>query len=88
MSSKPLDGIVVVALEQAIAAPYCSSRLGDAGARVIKIERPEGDFARGYDQAVHGESSLFDSLRRSSTTDSLPRLIQTKYEDSPCTAWS
>ncbi|MBL8324286.1 MAG: CoA transferase [Rubrivivax sp.] len=55
----PLAGVLVVALEQAVAAPYCSSRLADAGARVIKIERPEGDFARGYDTAVHGESSYF-----------------------------
>ncbi len=64
MSTKPLDGIVVVALEQAVAAPYCSSRLADAGARVIKIERPEGDFARGYDTAVHGESSYFVWINR------------------------
>ncbi len=62
--SKPLDGIVVVALEQAVAAPYCSSRLADAGARVIKIERPEGDFARGYDTAVFGESSYFVWINR------------------------
>jgi itaconate CoA-transferase len=61
---KPLDGIVVVALEQAVAAPYCSSRLADAGARVIKIERPEGDFARHYDQAVHGESTYFVWINR------------------------
>ena len=61
---KPLDGITVVALEQAVAAPYCSSRLADAGARVIKIERPEGDFARGYDTAVFGESSYFVWLNR------------------------
>ena len=54
---RPLDGVVVVALEQAVAAPYCSSRLADAGARVIKIERREGDFARGYDHSVHGELS-------------------------------
>jgi crotonobetainyl-CoA:carnitine CoA-transferase CaiB-like acyl-CoA transferase len=64
MISRPLDGIVVVALEQAVAAPYCSSRLADAGARVIKIERPEGDFARGYDTAVHGESSYFVWINR------------------------
>ncbi len=54
-----LDGIVVIALEQAVAAPYCTSRLAQAGARVIKIERPEGDFARGYDRAVGGLSSYF-----------------------------
>ncbi|MDE2361287.1 MAG: CoA transferase [Hyphomicrobiales bacterium] len=44
---RPLEGLLVVSLEQAVAAPYCSSRLADAGARVIKIERAEGDFARG-----------------------------------------
>jgi crotonobetainyl-CoA:carnitine CoA-transferase CaiB-like acyl-CoA transferase len=60
----PLDGLLVVALEQAVAAPYCSCRLADAGARVIKIERPEGDFARGYDRAVHGLSSYFVWLNR------------------------
>lgn len=64
MNTKPFDGIVVVALEQAVAAPYCSSRLADAGARVIKIERPEGDFARGYDTTVHGESSYFVWINR------------------------
>ena len=61
---KPLEGILVVSLEQAVAAPYCSSRLADAGARVIKIERAEGDFARGYDSAVHGESAYFVWLNR------------------------
>lgn len=61
---KPLDGMLVIALEQAVAAPWCSSRLADAGARVIKIERPEGDFARGYDHAVHGESSYFVWINR------------------------
>ncbi|MCJ2089196.1 CoA transferase [Methylobacterium sp. E-005] len=60
----PLRGLVVLTLEQAVAAPYCTSRLADAGARVIKIERPEGDFARGYDAAVHGLSSYFVWLNR------------------------
>jgi len=64
MPRGPLDGVLVVALEQAVAAPYCSSRLADAGARVIKIERPEGDFARGYDGAAHGESSYFVWINR------------------------
>ena len=59
-----LKGLLVVTLEQAVAAPYCSSRLADAGARVIKIERPEGDFARGYDRVVHGESAYFVWLNR------------------------
>ena len=59
-----LDGLLVLALEQAVAAPYCSSRLADAGARVVKVERPEGDFARGYDAAVHGLSSYFVWLNR------------------------
>lgn len=56
----PLDGITVVALEHAVAAPFASRQLADLGARVIKIERPgAGDFARGYDAAVHGQSSFF-----------------------------
>jgi len=59
-----LDGLLVLSLEQAVAAPYCSSRLADAGARVVKIERPEGDFARGYDASVHGLSSYFVWLNR------------------------
>ncbi len=62
--NKPLAGVLVVALEQAVAAPYCTSRLADAGARVVKIERGEGDFARGYDRAVHGESSYFVWINR------------------------
>ena len=61
---RPLEGLLVVALEQAVAAPYCSSRLADAGARVIKIERPEGDFARGYDTAAKGSSTYFVWLNR------------------------
>jgi itaconate CoA-transferase len=56
--------VLVVALEQAVAAPYCSSRLADAGARVIKVERREGDFAQGYDKAVNGESSYFVWINR------------------------
>lgn len=60
----PLDGRLVVAVEQAVAAPYCTSRLADAGARVIKIERPGGDFAREYDHVVHGESAYFVWLNR------------------------
>ena len=60
----PLSGLLVVSLEQAVAAPYCSSRLADAGARVIKLERPEGDFARGYDRAANGMSSYFVWLNR------------------------
>ena len=55
--NKPLTGMTVVSIEQALAAPLCTSRLADAGARVIKVERPEGDFARGYDSAVHGVAS-------------------------------
>jgi itaconate CoA-transferase len=60
----PLDGVLVVALEQAVAAPLCTSRLADAGARVIKVERPEGDFARGYDQVAAGESAYFVWINR------------------------
>ncbi|MEJ2176676.1 MAG: CaiB/BaiF CoA-transferase family protein [Gammaproteobacteria bacterium] len=55
----PLDDILVVSIEQAVAAPYCSARLREAGARVIKIERPGGDFARGYDSVAGGDSSYF-----------------------------
>lgn len=64
MSALPLEGIIVVAVEQAVAAPFCTSRLADAGARVIKIERPEGDFARGYDDVAAGQSSYFVWLNR------------------------
>lgn len=61
----PLEGLSVVAIEQAVAAPFCTSRLADAGAHVIKIERPEGDFARGYDDVVAGgQSSYFVWLNR------------------------
>ncbi|MEP1209703.1 MAG: CaiB/BaiF CoA-transferase family protein [Rhizobiaceae bacterium] len=61
---KDLEGITVIAIEQAVAAPYASSRLADAGARVIKIERPQGDFARGYDSLAKGNSAYFVWLNR------------------------
>src|ERR1700747_1344704 len=60
----PLSGLLVVSLEQAVAAPMCTCRLAGAGARGIQIERPEGDFARGYDDLVHGECSYFVWLNR------------------------
>ncbi len=62
--SGALSGLLVVSVEQAVAAPFCTSRLADAGARVIKVERPEGDFARGYDDAAEGQSSYFVWLNR------------------------
>ncbi len=65
-SVRPLDGITVVSLEHAIAAPFCTRQLADLGARVIKVERPGvGDFARAYDQRVHGEASHFVWVNRS-----------------------
>ena len=65
-SPRPLDGITVVTLEHAIAAPFCTRQLADMGARVIKVERPGvGDFARGYDERVHGLSSHFVWTNRS-----------------------
>ena len=56
---KPFDGLLVVSIEQAVAAPLCACQLAEGGARVIKIERAEGDFARNYDTVVNGESSYF-----------------------------
>jgi len=61
---KPLEGLLVVALEQAVAAPLATCRLADAGARVIKVERPEGDFARYYDRTAQGQSAYFVWLNR------------------------
>lgn len=61
---KPLEGVLVVSLEQAVAAPMTGRRLADAGARVIKLERPEGDFARGYDALAQGQSVYFIWLNR------------------------
>src|SRR5258707_3507417 len=61
----PLEGVRVVALEQAVSAPFCSRQLADMGADVIKIERPDGgDFAREYDSALHGLSTYFAWLNR------------------------
>lgn len=62
--SGALQGLTVIAVEQAVAAPLASARLADAGARVIKVERPEGDFARRYDDLVQGESAYFVWLNR------------------------
>ena len=62
--NKELDGLLIISLDQAVAAPYCSLLLADAGARVIKVERPEGDFARGYDSGANGKSSIFAWLNK------------------------
>lgn len=59
-----LSGLLVVSVEHAVAAPYASAKLADAGARVVKVERPEGDFARGYDALVNGDSAYFVWLNR------------------------
>jgi itaconate CoA-transferase len=65
MNALPLHGLRVVALEQAVAAPFCSRQLADMGAEVIKVERPDGgDFARGYDGALNGLSAYFAWLNR------------------------
>jgi itaconate CoA-transferase len=69
--ARPLEGLLVVALEQAVAAPFCTSRLADAGARVIKVERAEGDFARDYDHVANGESAYFVWLNRGKESISL-----------------
>lgn len=87
-ASRPLDGITVVSLEHAIAAPFCTRQLADMGARVIKIERPgSGDFARGYDERVRGLSSHFVwtnrskesltlDLKREEASDIMARLLE------------
>lgn len=62
--ARPLEGLLVVSIEQAVAAPLCTVRLADAGARVIKVERPEGETARHYDSAVEGMSAYFVWLNR------------------------
>lgn len=66
MTTLPLAGITVISVEQAVAAPLATRQLADLGARVIKVERPgDGDFARRYDQSVHGQASYFVWLNRS-----------------------
>src|SRR5688572_19619812 len=84
----PLEGVTVVAVEQAVAAPFASRQLADLGARVIKIERPgTGDFARGYDATVKGlashfvwtnrsKESLTLDLKRPEAADALRRLLE------------
>src|SRR5277367_5442054 len=65
VAGAPLAGVTVVSLEQAVAALYATRQLADLGARIIKVERPDGgDFARGYDHSVHGDSSYFAWLNR------------------------
>jgi itaconate CoA-transferase len=64
VTALPLEGITVVAVEQAVAAPFATRQLADHGARVIKVERPGGDFARGFDRSVLGQSSYFVWLNR------------------------
>lgn len=77
---RPLDGITVVSLEHAIAAPFCTRQLADLGARVIKIERPKvGDFARGYDERVDGMSSHFAWTNRSKESLAL----DLKHQEAP-----
>jgi itaconate CoA-transferase len=82
---RPLDGITVVTLEHAIAAPFCTRQLADLGARVIKVERPGvGDFARAYDDRVRGLASHFVWTNRSKESLTL----DVKHEEAPpsCTA--
>jgi itaconate CoA-transferase len=77
---RPLEGITVVTLEHAIAAPFCTRQLADLGARVIKIERPGvGDFARAYDSRVHGQASHFIWTNRSKESLTL----DLKHADAP-----
>lgn len=75
--SLPLEGLTVISLEQAVAAPFATRQLADLGARVIKVERDTGDFARNYDVTVHGDSSFFVWLNR--TKESV--VLDIKSED-------
>ena len=61
---RPLEGLLAISVEQAIAGPMCGRLLADGGARVVKVERPEGDFARAYDRMLDGESIYFVWLNR------------------------
>ena len=74
---RPLEGLLVITLEQAVAAPMASVRLADAGARVIKVERPEGDFARYYDDVASGESAYFVWLNRGKQSVCLDLSLET-----------
>src|SRR5207342_2770584 len=79
-SMRPLDGVTVVTLEHAIAAPFATRQLADLGARVIKVERPGvGDFARGYDERVRGQASHFVWTNRSKESLTL----DLKHEQAP-----
>ncbi len=66
-----LSDLLIISLEQAVAAPYCGLLLASAGARVIKVERPEGDFARSYDNSINGKSAIFAWLNRGKESISL-----------------
>ncbi|MEP6666532.1 MAG: CaiB/BaiF CoA-transferase family protein [Nocardioidaceae bacterium] len=79
-TSQPLDGLLVIAIEQAVAAPMCTVRLADAGARVIKVERPGGETARHYDTTVHGHSAYFTWLNRSKESVELDLKTDTDLE--------
>jgi crotonobetainyl-CoA:carnitine CoA-transferase CaiB-like acyl-CoA transferase len=81
---RPLDGITVITLEHAIAAPFCTRQLADLGARVIKIERPGvGDFARAYDERVHGMASHFVWTNRSKESLTL----DVKHDEAKVACW-
>src|SRR6516165_11060206 len=70
--SLPLSGLLVVSLEQAVAAPMCTCRLADAGARVIKVERPEGDFARYYDKLAVPRAAMAATLAATTSEPAAP----------------
>lgn len=82
--SAPLNGVVVVSLEQAISAPFATRQLADLGATVIKVERPEGDFARAYDSNVQGESAFFVWANRGKQSV----VLDIKQPDDLATFWA